>query len=338
MRISTVRDIRTENPTSTLSAIQLENEEIKTLSHASILSDCLRAHVESAPKEIAFYVTYLPEKATNLDNDAAIMLNTAIKQVMTPTKSPTSTGSSNTAPSPVNDGTNLADRMITNSDSSITSDSVINATSLSTDATMKQLMDSAKLSQTAGPLIPFLRGIILYQSEQFKSNIEELGDKHPINKAIATTNVRLFRIEFEKLFDQTFPREERKRHLIRSVNELAYDETKSLLTFRTNLFRLKKLCEEITDNRSFSHHTAAINHDITSKAMDIISMITNTDIRLEDVVDTDYHVIITPDVASLNSGSFIVRNSLQAKSLSAIRDTLLPYLLSGRLRPCEGKT
>jgi type I restriction enzyme S subunit len=34
----------------------------------------------------------------------------------------------------------------------------------------------------------------------------------------------------------------------------------------------------------------------------------------------------------------IVRNSLQAKTLSDIRDTLLPHLLSGRLRPYEGKT
>ena len=270
---------RTANPTSILSAVQLENEGIKTLGYASILSECLQAHVESAPKEVALFVTHLADKVTNVENDAAIMLHTAIKQVMTPAKSPTSA----TSTPHINDDTNLADRMdnANSGSNSAGGQSAAIVTSVSIDATMKQLMDSAKLNQTAGPLIPFLRGIISCQTEQFKSNIEELGDKHPINKAIATTDVRQFRVEFEKLFDQTYPREERKRQLLTRINELVFDETKNLLVFRTSLFKLKRLCEEITDHRSFSHHTASIMSDITSKAMELISMTTNAEIRME---------------------------------------------------------
>jgi hypothetical protein len=43
------------------------------------------------------------------------------------------------------------------------------------------------------------------------------------------------------------------------------------------------------------------------------AMITNFDIKVEDLVDKDYHVIMPTDIAALNTGSFIVRNSPQAK-------------------------
>lgn len=47
--------------------------------------------------------------------------------------------------------------------------------------------------------------------------------------------------------------------------------------------------------------------------LDNDAMITNFDIRVEDLVDNDYHVIMPTDIAALNTGSFIVRNSLQAR-------------------------
>ncbi len=43
------------------------------------------------------------------------------------------------------------------------------------------------------------------------------------------------------------------------------------------------------------------------------AMITNFDIKLEGLVDPEFHVIMPVDIAALNTGSFIVRNSTQAK-------------------------
>jgi hypothetical protein len=47
--------------------------------------------------------------------------------------------------------------------------------------------------------------------------------------------------------------------------------------------------------------------------LDNDALITNYDITLDTIVDENFHVIITTDIASINAGSFIVRNSLQGK-------------------------
>jgi hypothetical protein len=47
--------------------------------------------------------------------------------------------------------------------------------------------------------------------------------------------------------------------------------------------------------------------------LDNDAMITNFDIRVEDLVDSDYHIIMATDIAALNTGSFIVRNTPQAR-------------------------
>lgn len=47
--------------------------------------------------------------------------------------------------------------------------------------------------------------------------------------------------------------------------------------------------------------------------LDNDAMITNYDIKLENIVDPEYHVIVTTDVATVNGGCFIVRNSIQGK-------------------------
>ena len=53
-------------------------------------------------------------------------------------------------------------------------------------------------------------------------------------------------------------------------------------------------------------------------------MITNFDIQLESLVDDQYHVIMGVDIAALNTGSFLVRNSLKGREW-------LEYLLSKKL-------
>lgn len=47
--------------------------------------------------------------------------------------------------------------------------------------------------------------------------------------------------------------------------------------------------------------------------LDNDAMITNHDVRLESIVDNKWHVIISTDCHSLNTGSFIVRNSQETK-------------------------
>lgn len=48
--------------------------------------------------------------------------------------------------------------------------------------------------------------------------------------------------------------------------------------------------------------------------LDNDAIITNDEITLESIVDNNYHVIITSDIASLNAGSFMVRNTLQGRN------------------------
>jgi hypothetical protein len=43
------------------------------------------------------------------------------------------------------------------------------------------------------------------------------------------------------------------------------------------------------------------------------ALVTNFDTPLTNLIDNDYHVIIGVDIASINTGSFLVRNSMQAR-------------------------
>lgn len=47
--------------------------------------------------------------------------------------------------------------------------------------------------------------------------------------------------------------------------------------------------------------------------LDNDAMITNFDIKVEDLVDDNYHIVMPVDIAAINTGSFIVRNSAEAK-------------------------
>jgi hypothetical protein len=66
----------------------------------------------------------------------------------------------------------------------------------------------------------------------------------------------------------------------------------------------------------FSHILDVLNSDSNIDWvwwLDNDAMITNFDQRLEDLIDDDYHVIMGVDIASINTGSFLVRNSMQAR-------------------------
>ena len=47
--------------------------------------------------------------------------------------------------------------------------------------------------------------------------------------------------------------------------------------------------------------------------LDNDALITNFDIKVESLIDNDYHIIMPVDLASLNTGSFLVRNSIQSR-------------------------
>jgi hypothetical protein len=47
--------------------------------------------------------------------------------------------------------------------------------------------------------------------------------------------------------------------------------------------------------------------------LDNDAMITNFDVKAEDLVDNNYHIIMPTDIAALNTGSFLVRNSSQGR-------------------------
>jgi hypothetical protein len=65
--------------------------------------------------------------------------------------------------------------------------------------------------------------------------------------------------------------------------------------------------------------------------LDNDAVITNPDIELESIVDPDYHIIITTDIASINAGSFIVRNSIQGRDwLQFILDKGLEHYRDNR--------
>lgn len=56
-------------------------------------------------------------------------------------------------------------------------------------------------------------------------------------------------------------------------------------------------------------------------------MVTNFTIKLEDIIDTDYHMIIASDFNGINADSFLLRNSEQGRAyLQMISDTLPQYV------------
>jgi hypothetical protein len=48
--------------------------------------------------------------------------------------------------------------------------------------------------------------------------------------------------------------------------------------------------------------------------LDCDAMVTNFNIKLENIIDNDYHIIMTTDINGINCGSFLVKNSPQGKA------------------------
>ncbi len=278
------RQDRTSDPTCILSALRATDNE-KQLRLNSSLTECLQAHVNGAPQSISLFVENLPRKSTITENDAGASITTAFKTVFTPKKVSqvaTQKDIPSTPTAAAENPSNLSDRegfTQIGTSSNAKADEIMD-NDVGGDV-MKRLMDSAKLSATAGPLIPFLKGIIECQSASFISNVEELGDQHPIYKAITACNLRMFRDEFESLFDKTYPRIERMTQLIKDTQSLQYDENQSILTFRSMLIKLTKRADELLDRADFVHHKSLISQEMVNKVMITINSIRDMDIRYE---------------------------------------------------------
>lgn len=60
--------------------------------------------------------------------------------------------------------------------------------------------------------------------------------------------------------------------------------------------------------------------------LDCDAMITNYNIKLESIVDNNYHFILSEDINGLNAGSFLVRNSTEGRDyLQMILDNMETY-------------
>ena len=65
--------------------------------------------------------------------------------------------------------------------------------------------------------------------------------------------------------------------------------------------------------------------------LDNDAVVTNPDVQLESIADPEYHVVITSDIASINAGSFMVRNSIQGRGwLEFILDKGLEHYKDNR--------
>jgi hypothetical protein len=260
----------------------LQGEDVKQLGYGSSLQECLTAHVKGAPPGIALFVERLPYKEIQTTLNAGTCITTAFKSIYTPVKmTPINSSTSVAIPATpaANNPSDLADRV--GIAPSTSASEVLGRKTDEEKDVMKQLVDSAKLSNSAGPLIPFLRGIVQAQSSSFLAHIEVDGDDHPIYKAIAICDIRAFREELETLFNKTYPISMRKNHLAREIEKMVYDEQQSLLAFRSTIIKLRKKAGELLDGPVWDHHKTVIIEDIAIKAMTIINNIKDYTIRSE---------------------------------------------------------
>jgi hypothetical protein len=266
---------RTGDPTYLLNALQ-STDNLKQLGYTSNLQDCLKAHVDGAPTIITAALATLPSGKV-IAGDAGECITTAFKAIHTPTKMTPILASSSTPATP--DAENASDL---STRAGIAASAKTTNASLDKDIDpMKHLLDSAKLSQIAGPMISFLRGIINGQSALFKAHVELLGDEHPIFIAISFCDLPKFRSEFEKLFDKTYPRLQRKIELLKEISQLKINENEDLLPYRSQIIKLMKRCDELLSHHEFIAHKEGVMHDFLSSVMENINMIRNYETRIE---------------------------------------------------------
>lgn len=271
--------------TCILNALQ---SNTKQLGLQSVLEDCLKAHVDNAHPNIAMMVTSLPYKTVS----GEVTPSTHLKEVFAGMFSPTKTPVAAPVVQPAAAAENLADRMENAQEGTpaarLPPIAQAGAARLGApipavpDSSMKQLVDQSKFGTTVAPLMPFLRSIIDCQSELFKSHIEALRHKHPIMIAISSCDLIAFRDELEKIFDKTFPRDERKRCLVKDIMDIEYiEDTMSLLDLRTNAFSMRRRINDLFESEALIAQKDAMTGDLCARLMRVIILIKNADIRRE---------------------------------------------------------
>ena len=270
-----------------LSALQ-KNSNLKQLGLQSMLEECLQAHVDTAHPSISMIVNCLPYKTNFGENNPSKTL----KDVYTVMFSPTKTAMAAPVPQHAAPTVNLADRMQLVADGTPVArlpptedDGTARHTGQTPsvhDSGVKLLIDQSKFSATAGPVVPFLKSIIACQTDLFKSHIEQLGNKHPVNLAIINCDLSTFRDEFETLFNKTFPRDQRKRCLVSEISGIEYvEDTMSLLDLRTIAFQLKRRIDDLFEGEAFIAQKDAMTAELSGQLMHVIKHIKNFDIRSE---------------------------------------------------------
>lgn len=284
-RMSTLQELLPGDPTCILNALQ---SNIKQLGPQSVLEDCLKAHVDNAHPSIAMMVNGLPYKSIYGELTPSTNLKEVFAGIFSPTKTPVA------APvlQPAAAAENLADRMDNAADGTpgarLPAIAQAGAARLGApmptapDSSMKLLVDQSKIGAAVAPLMPFLRSIIDCQSELFKSHIEALRNKHPIMIAISSCDVDAFRNELEKIFDMTFPRDERKRCLVKDIMSIEYiEETMCLLDLRTIAFSMNRRIRDLFDTEALTAQKDAMTDELRAQLIRVIMRIKNGDIRRE---------------------------------------------------------
>jgi len=285
--MSTLQESLPGDPTYMLSALQNSNLNAKKqLGVRSVLEDCLKAHIDNAHPSIAMVVRGLQRKAI----PGEVNPSTTIKNVFAVMYSPTKTPIATAVVQPPAAAENLADRMENAADGTPGARVqqidqggaalLVAPTPTVYDSGMKQLIDQSKFGAAFGGVMPFLNSIIDCQSVRFKSHIEALRDRHPINIAIESCDIPAFRIELEKIFDKTFPREDRRRCLIKEIVEISYDENSmSLLDLRTIMFDIARRIDDLFGGNELIFHKDSMTSQLRDQIMRVIELIKKDSLR-----------------------------------------------------------
>lgn len=106
--------------------------------------------------------------------------------------------------------------------------------------------------------------------------------------AIESCDIPAFRIELEKIFDKTFPREERRRCLNKEILEIAYDDNSmSFLDLRTIAFEMARRIDDLFEGNALIIQNDGMKGQLRGQLMHVIEHIKKDTYRLE----IGYHFI-----------------------------------------------
>ena len=313
--MSTLQECLPGDPTYMLSALQSNAK--KQLGLQSVLEDCLKAHIDNAHPSIAMVVRGLQRKPIPGESNPSTTIKNVFAVMYSPTKTPVA--------APVVQlpavALNLADRMNNAGTPGAGAQQVdqggaallVAPTPTVYDSGMKQLIDQSKFGTAFGGVMPFLNSIIDCQSVRFKSHIEALRDRHPIMMAIESCDIPAFRIELEKIFDKTFPREERRRCLNKEIFEIAYDDNSmSFLDLRTIAFEMARRIDDLFEGNALIIQNEGMKGQLRGQVMHVINHIKKDTHRLE----IGYH-FVGKDISELTID--LIANALD-KADERLRD------------------